>query len=169
MSTTVAVPDWIKRVADDERQRDATRAKQIERDARKVDLVGRHGRRLIDELNAAVVRDVGAFCDEFAGDRSRNVVVDVALPAGGFVVLKPAPSAVSLTVTANTAPASLLCSYSFALTDGLPPREDRVHIMFIDDGGETLRMKHHGTEKMFASADDLSEFLLIPVLTGRPR
>ena len=35
--------------------------------------------------------------------------------------------------------------------------------------GETLLMKHHGTGQVFATADALSEFLLIPVLTGRPR
>jgi len=33
----------------------------------------------------------------------------------------------------------------------------------------TLHMKHHGTGQMFATADALSEFLLIPVLTGRTR
>ena len=59
--------------------------------------------------------------------------------------------------------------YRFTLTDGLPPREDRVNVMFVGDGGETLQMKHHGTGQVFATADVLSEFLLVPVLTGRPR
>jgi hypothetical protein len=40
--------------------------------------------------------------------------------------------------------------------------------MFSGDG-ETLQMKHHGTGRLFATAEALSEFLLIPVLTGRPR
>jgi hypothetical protein len=30
-------------------------------------------------------------------------------------------------------------------------------------------MKHHGTGQVFVTADALSEFLLVPVLTGRPR
>jgi len=169
MSTSVAVADWIRRIADDERQRDIARARQTELAARKNDLVGRQGRRLLDELRAAVVRDAAAFRDEFAGDGSRDVAVDLSLPAGGFAVHKPPPSAVALTVTANADSASLNCSYRFAPTDGMPPREDRLHIMFVDDGGETLRMKHNGTGKTFASADELSEFLLVPVLTGRPR
>jgi hypothetical protein len=169
MSTVVAVADWIKRVADDERRRDAARSEQAAIVARKADLVGRQGRRLLDDLRAAIVRDVSAFRDEFAGDASRDVVVGAAGGDGGFSVRKPAPSAVTLTVTPGQDAASLVCSYRFTPTDGLPPREDRVQIMFIDSGGETLRMKDHGTGRAFATGDDLSEFLLVPVLTGRPR
>ncbi len=169
MSASVAVADWIRRIADDERQRDTARARQIELATRKDDLVARQGRLLLDEVRAAVVRDAGAFRDEFAGDRSRDVAVDLDLSSGGFTVRKPPPSAVSLTVTPNAHAASLMCSYTFTPAGGMPPREDRLHIMFVDDGGETLRMKHDGTGKMFASGDDLSEFLLVPVLTGRPR
>jgi hypothetical protein len=35
--------------------------------------------------------------------------------------------------------------------------------------GEALQVKHHGTGRVFAIADALSEFLLVPVFTGRPR
>jgi len=169
MSTSVAVADWIKRIADDERRRDAVRIEQTAIAARKGDLVRREGQRLVDELRAAVVRDVSAFRDEFVGDRGRDVTVDVAPPDGGFSVRKPPPAAVWLTVTPNLDLATLVCAYGFTTTDGLPPREDRVDVMFVDDGTEALRMKHNGTGKMFACADDLSEFLLVPVLTGRPR
>jgi hypothetical protein len=172
MSTSVAVADvadWIKRVADAERQRDAARARLIELAARKDNLVARQGRRLLDDVRASVVRDAAAFRDEFAGDCSRDVAVDLGLSDGGFAVHKPKPSAVSLTVTASADSASLMCAYSFSPTEGMPPREDRIHIMFVDDGGETLRMKHNGTGKVFMSGDDLSEYLLVPVLTGRPR
>jgi hypothetical protein len=169
MSTSVAVAEWIKRIADDERRRDAVRIEQTAVAARKGDLVRRHGQRLIDELRTAVVRDVSAFRDEFVGDRGRDVTVDVAPPDGGFSVQKPPPSAVSLTVTPNLDLGTLICAYGFTTTDGLPPREDRVDIRFVDDGTEALRMKHNGTGKMFARVDDLSEFLLVPVLTGRPR
>jgi hypothetical protein len=169
MSTGVAAAEWIRRVADDERERDAVRASETARTARKNDLVERQARRLLDEVRTAVVRDAGAFREEFPGDGSRAVAVDVDRPAGGFMVHKPAPSAVSLTVTASADSASLMCVYNFTPTTNLPPREDRVHIIFVDDGKETLRMKHHGTGKTFSSCDDVSEFLLTPVLTGRPR
>jgi hypothetical protein len=169
MSTSVAVADWIKRIADDERRRDSVRVREDELAARKADLVRRNGRRLIDELRATVTRDVKAFRDEFAGDLTRAIVVEAAPPDGGFVVRKPAPAAVSLSVTPNLEGAAMLCHYRFTLANGLPPREDRIDMMFAGDGGETLQMKHHGTGQVFATADALSEFLLVPVLTGRPR
>lgn len=170
MTTSATAADWIKRIADDERERDAVRVREHEAAARKADLVRRNGRRLIDELRAAVTRDVGAFRDEFPGDAARAVVVDTtAASDGGFVVRKPAPAAVMLTVTVNLESAAMVCHYCFTLADGLPPREDRVDMMFAGDGGETLQLKHHGTARVFASADALSEFVLVPVLTGRPR
>jgi hypothetical protein len=172
MSTSVAVADWIKRIVEDERRRDAVRAKESEAIAQKADLVRRNGRRLLDELRAAVTRDVDAFREEFAGDRARDVVVDATLPDGGFVVRKPAPAAVSLTVAPNMETAAMVCHYRFTLADGLPPRDERIDVMFSGDGSgdaATLQMKHHGTGQLFATPDLLSEFLLIPVLTGRPR
>lgn len=169
MSTSVDVADWIKRIVEDERKRDSVRIKEDEVVARKADLIRRHGRRLVDELRVTVTRDIDAFRDEFPGDRARDVVVDASGPDGGFVVRKPAPAAVSLTVAPNLETATVVCHYRFTLTDGLPPREDRVNVMFVGDGGETLQMKHHGTGQVFATADVLSEFLLVPVLTGRPR
>jgi hypothetical protein len=168
-ATRAAVADWIKRIVDDERRRDSVRLREGEIAARKADLVSRNGRRLIDELRATVTRDADAFRDEFPGDPARDIVVDTTAPDGGFTVRKPAPAAVSLSVTPNLDTAAIVCHYRFTLPHGLPPREDRIDIIFAGDGVETLHMKHHGTGQMFATADALSEFLLIPVLTGRTR
>ena len=169
MSTSVMVADWIKRIADDERKRDTVRVREHEVAARKADLVRLNGRRLVDELRATMTRDVEGFRAEFAGDSGRDVVVEAPAPDGRFVVRKPAPAAVSLTVMPNLEAAAMVCAYRFTLPDGLPPREDRIDVMFAGDGGEALQMKHHGTGQVFATADALSEFLLVPVLTGRPR
>jgi hypothetical protein len=111
MGTSVAVADWIKRIADDERRRDTLRVREDELAARKTDLVRRNGRRLIDELRATVTRDVEAFRDEFAGDSARDIVVEATAPDGGFSVRKPAPAAVSLTVTPNLGAAAMVCHY----------------------------------------------------------
>ena len=77
--------------------------------------------------------------------------------------------AVSLTVAPRLEAATMGCHYRFTLTNGMPPREDRFELVFAGDGGEPLQMKHHGTGQLFATADALSEFLLVPVFTGRPR
>ena len=169
MSSSAAAADWIKRIADDERRRDTLRAREEEIAARKADSVLRDGRRLLDELRATVTRDVAAFREEFAGDPARDIVVEGTAVDGGFVVRKPSPAAVSVTVTPNLEAATMVCHFRFTLTNGLPPREDRIDVMFVGDGSEPLHMKHHGTGQVFASPDALSEFLLVPVLTGRPR
>jgi hypothetical protein len=169
MSSSIAIADWIKRIADDERRRDTLRIREEELAARKADLIRRNGRRLIDDLRATVTRDVEAFRAEFAGDPSRDIVVEPNEADGGFVVRKPAPAAVSLTVAPSLEAAAMVCRYRFTLTNGLPPREDRIDVLFAGDGGETIQMKHHGTGQVFTTAEALSELLLVPVLTGRPR
>jgi len=169
MSTGIVVADWIKRIVEDERKRDAVRAREEETAARKAALVRLDGRRLIDELRATLTRDVEAYRDEFAGDRAREIVFDDNPPDGGFVVRRPASPAVSLTVAPRLEAAAVGCHYRFTMTNGLPPREDRLELVFAGNGGETLQLKHHGTGQVFASADAISEYLLVPVFTGRPR
>jgi len=100
---------------------------------------------------------------------ARATLFTEATSDGGFVVHKPAPVAVSLSVTPNLATVTMVCHYRFTLANGLPPREDRFNVVIASDGGETLHLKHHGTGQVFPNADALSEFLLVPVLTGRPR
>ena len=172
MTIGVVTADWIKRIAEDERKRDAVRAREEEIAARKADLVRLNGRRLLDELRATIARDVEAFRDEFAGDPSRDIVVDPVDATGGFVVRKPPSPAVLLTVAPHLERAAMDCHYRFTSTGGLPPREDRLELLFAPDGvagADTLQIKTQRTGQVFASADALSEYLLGPVFTGRPR
>jgi hypothetical protein len=168
---TVSAAEWIKRIADDERRRDAVRAREAEIAARKLRLVNANGQRLIDELRTTVVRDVAAFRAEFDGDRQRQIDLEITESGGGFIVSKPAPPAVALEVIANLDSATIKCRYRFTTANGLPPREERLELVFAGDGKETeaLQIRHNGTGQMFTSSDALSEFLLIPVFTGRPR
>ena len=103
------VADWIKRLVDEERKRDAVRVREKEEAARKGDLVRMHGRRLIDELRATVTRDVEGFRNEFPGDRARHIVLEATEPNGGFVVRKPESPAVSLTVAPQLEAATVAC------------------------------------------------------------
>ena len=169
MTTGAVAADWILRIAEDERKRDAVRAREEETAARKAELIRLNGRRLIDELRAAVARDVEAFRCEFAGDRSRDIVLDSTDATGGFTVRKPASPAVTLTAEPDPATAAMDCRYQFSSAGGLPPREDRVELVFAADGAEALQIRTQRTGQVFANADALSEYLLSPVFTGRPR
>jgi hypothetical protein len=167
--STVVVAEWIKRIADDERKRDAVRAGEKEQAALKADLVRLHGRRLIDELSATIARDVEAFRAEFAPDVSREILMDVTEPHGGFLVRKSSHPGVSLTVEPNLDLGALNCHYCFTPTNGLPPREERFELLISGDGTGLPQLKHHAQGQVFTTADALSEFLLVPVFTGRPR
>jgi len=169
MATDVLIPDWIKRIVDDERTRDAVRQQQEQITARKADLVRVHGGRLIEELRTAVKRDIEAFRGAFAGDRARDIAFSDAPADGGFVVRKPDAPGVCLTVAWPVNAAAGTCHYRFTPANGLPPREDCLDLVFADEGVATLQIRHHGTGQLFATADALSEFLLVPVFTGRPR
>jgi hypothetical protein len=169
MSSTGGASDWIKRIADDERKRDAARLTESAAVARQADLVRVHGRRLIDQLGAAVLRDVESFRREFLDDRTRDVVVDATEPDGGFVVRKLGHPAVSLAINPRLGAGTIACHYRFTMADGMPPRDDRFTLVFSGDGADGLQLKHQGAGRRFATADALSEFLLVPVLTGHPR
>lgn len=162
--------DWITRLADDERKRDEVRLRVTEAAARKADLVRAHGQRLLDELRTTIVRDIDAFRHEFPGDPAREILFEAVPPDGGFVVRKPEFPSVALSVVPLLSAASVRCEYRFTPTNSLPTREDRLEFMFTSDGGDDmLQIKHHGSGQMFTNADALSEYLLAPVFTGRPR
>lgn len=161
--------EWITRLAEDERKRDGVRLRATEVATRKADLVRVHGQRLLDELRTTVVRDIETFRDEFPGDPAREILFEPDQPDGGFVVRKPAYPIATLSVAPHLSAASVSCEYRFTPTNGLPPREDRLEFMFTSAGDDTLQIKHHGTAQVFTNADALSEYLLGPVFTGRPR
>src|SRR5436853_6105387 len=101
MNTDVMVADWIKRVVDDERGRDAARKKETDVAAREADYIRLTKRRLAEELRVTVTRDVEAFRDAFEGDPGRAIVVESTQQADTIVIRKPAPAAASMTVTTH--------------------------------------------------------------------
>jgi hypothetical protein len=161
--------DWIHRLAEDERKRDDVRLRVTDAAARKADLVRIHGQGLLDDLRTTMVRDIEAFRNEFPGDGAREVLFEDGQPEGGFVVRKPQYPTAALNVAPHMQSASVSCRYRFTPTNGLPPREDRLELMFTGNGDDVLHIKHQGTGQVFTTADALSEYLLVPVFTGRPR
>ena len=160
---------WITRLAEEERRRDDLRSRATEAAARQANLVSAHGQRLLNELRTTVARDIATFRDEFPGDKAREIRFEAVQPDGGFAVGKPGCPTAALRVTPRLVAASFSCEYQFTPT-GMPPRQDRLEFTFTSDAGDdTLRIKHHGTGQVFATADALSEYLLVPVFTGRPR
>jgi hypothetical protein len=161
--------DWIARLAEDERRRDEVRNRASAAAQQRASLARVLGGRLIDELRAAVTRDIGTFRQEFPSDQTRVIVFDDSRPDGGFFVEKRAAPAASLEVNPRLENAVVSCRYLFTSNNGLPAREDRVELMFAGDQEESFQIKNQGTGQVYASVEALSEYLLVPVFTGRPR
>jgi hypothetical protein len=159
--------EWITRIADDERRRDAIIAEAAQLAAKETTFVLAHGRRLLDELGSIIVIDVERFRQEFPDDRMREITVTGA-EDGAFEVRRNATYPfVELTVTPQWATATVAGRYRFSPASGLPMREDRFVLVLAAEGGDA-RFKHQHSGRVFASVSALSEYLLTPVFTGRP-
>jgi hypothetical protein len=160
--------EWITRLVDNERKGDALRAGEVEAAARKADFVLRHGPRLINELYTIVTHDVDAFRLEFPGDQDRDLIA-AGEAEGGFTVRKPGYPSVSLSVAPHWEAAVVGCRYRFTPSSGLAVREDRFELVFTPHGDDEARFKHNNSGQVFPTTEALSEYLLTPVFTGRPR
>jgi hypothetical protein len=169
MSSVAGIADWIKRLAEDERKRDALRVAPEEQAGRRADLILRHRRHLVSELQSAILRDVKGFRSEFPDDPSREIVLDATKPDGGFVVRKPAAPPVSLRIDPHLEAGTIACCYRFTSANGLPPRDYRFKLSFAANGDGKPQLTLQGTWRVFPTADAVSEFLLVPVFTGRAR
>src|SRR5436190_10850154 len=161
--------EWITLLAADERKRDDERSRVANAAARRAELLRNHGQQLLDELRSTVERDLDLFRSEFPDDAARAMTFDSTQPSGGFLIRKSVHPAAELSVTPHLTAGSVKCEYRFTPNNGLPSRDDRIDFVLTSGTDNTLLLKHPGTGQVFSNADALSEFLLVPVLTGRPR
>ena len=114
------------------------------------------------------MHDVDSFRNEFPGDQRREIIVDGEAEAG-FAVRKPGGPAVWLSVVPRWDAGTVRCCYSFSSDNGMPAREDRFDLGLARQGDDGARFKLQASGQVFATAEALSEYLLRPVFTGRPR
>ena len=160
-------PEWIARLAVEERGRDAATALARNAAARDAALVTSHGPRLLESLATIVSNDVARFREEFPDDPVRHMAVDLVAD-GGFEVRRSAYPTVTLNVTPQWTAGVVACRYRFKPNADLPVREDRF-VLSVAPLGDAAYFKHQGSGEGFASLPALSEYLLTPVFTGRPR
>ncbi len=159
--------EWITRLASEERGRDAVIALARSVAARDAALVTTHGPQLVESLATTIAGDVARFLEEFPDDPVRHLVLDMSTD-GGFEVRRTGYPAVVLTVTPQWASRVVACRYRFTPGAELPVREDRFTLGFTPVGDDAC-FKHQGSGEVFAGLPALSEYLLTPVFTGRPR
>ncbi len=161
------IHQWVTRLADDERRRDAVIADARQTAARDAAFVLTYGRGLVESLAATIGSDVERFRQEFPDDPVRHMAIEAG-PDGGFEVRRSGYPAVALNVAPEWTTATVSCRYRFTPSAELPTREDRFALVFAPVGDEA-RFKHQGSGQLFADVHALSEYLLTPVFTGRPR
>ena len=160
-------PEWIARLTVEQRGRDAVAASARHTAARDAALVTAHGPQLLESLAMIVSSDVARFGEEFPDDPVHHMAVDLAAD-GGFEVRRTAYPTVALNVTPQWTSGVVACRYRFKPSADLPVREDRF-ALGVSPLGDEACFKHQGSGEGFASLPALSEYLLTPVFTGRPR
>ena len=147
--------EWITRVADDERRRDAVIALATNAAAREAALVTKHGRQLLQALTAIIAGDVARFRQEFPDDPARHTMLDVAADEG-FEVRRSAYPTVALSLTPQWTLGLVACRYRFRPGADLPVREDRFTLGLTPSGDDAC-FKHQGSGEVFARLPALSE------------
>ena len=87
---------------------------------------------------------------------------------GGFSVRRLEAPTAWMAIVLTAAGGLAVVRVLFTSANGKPPRRDLLDFVFTN-ASDTLQLKLHGTAQVFKDSDSLSEYLLVPVLTGRPR
>lgn len=157
--------DWVGRFVETERQRD----KGVRRDAQvataRADATREHVNDLMDSLRERIARDVDAIARQLP---DRIITIEDNPPGGGFIVRRGRYPEARLTVEPHAETGSFRVHYVFSSDIGIlaPPMRE------ICVGGDSVRDLHFletDDHTAWHSLGDLSEYLLMPVLSGHPR
>jgi hypothetical protein len=156
--------DWIAHFVEEERHRGRLRFLEAASAVQQADSAVLHVRKLLELLRARAVSDIERFAREFP---ERQIAYEDH-PGGGFTVRRGHYPEVRLTVEPNEDAGTIALSYVFASQSGvLAPKPTTLELSgraggwphFRDDAGQHA----------FRTTAQLSEYLLVPVFTGRPR
>jgi hypothetical protein len=156
--------DWVSRFAAEERTREEAESRASAKAADRLQTMRFHVRTQLDLLDARVAQDVQAFAREFP---ERAVTME-KLSEGGFRVHRDHYPHVTLTVEPHWDTASLHASYVFVSQAGkVAPKP--IVLELDERSGQGSHFWHDAGQHTFRSLEQLSEYLLVPVFTGRPR
>lgn len=159
------VDDWVKHFIEEERQRQRAHSLEAAATAQRLEDVEIHLRRVVDSLSARVARDVEAFAREFP---ERSLAFEENLLDGGFTVRREHYPEARLTVEPNMNAGTITINYVIASQTGTLAPKPKV----LELGGHTIDTLHFRDESgqhSFRTIGQLSEYLLVPVFTGRLR
>ena len=156
--------DWIGHFVEEERQRERTRLLRTAVASQEAENAALHVRRLMASLGARVSGDVENFARAFP---ERRLSYE-SHPGGGFTARRGHYPEVRLTVEPNEDNGTITLSYVFASQSGvLAPKPSILELS--GQAGGWPHFRDDAGQHAFRSTAQLSEYLLVPVFTGRPR
>ena len=153
--------DWI-----DEKERELRNGQEVERQRADLQLhqariVEAKGRDVFDALVNVVRRDVDRYTEKFKSDPDRRVDCSEK-PPGEFEVYKSVFPAASVTCTLDLPAQAIVAHYVFTRDQSTPPRERWQRIELRVDAADNIAL--HSNLRHFSNPDEVSRFLLEPVL-----
>lgn len=157
--------NWVTHFVEEERQRDQAHSREAEDAARRADHLEFHLRQILDSLGAQVAGDVKAFARAFP---ERAITFEGPSVNGGFTVRRARYPEGRLKVEPDVRAGTIIVDYLFASQAGTLAPKPKV----LELGGhtvDTLHFRDDSEQQAFRTIGQLSEYLLVPVFTGRPR
>jgi hypothetical protein len=157
--------NWISRFIEEERLREKADVREAAAIARQIANDRVHLRSLLNQLSEQVASDVSAFAREFP-DRALSFEGNPL--NGGFTVRRGHYPEVKLSVDANMNAGTIEITYVVSAETGTQTLKPR----FLELGGHasgSLHFRDEPGQQTFRTITQLSEHLLVPVFTGRPR
>ena len=164
-SASTPAADWVTRFVREQRQREQFRHRDARTAAARADEARKHLTELMESLRGHITRDVDAFDRQLPG---WNVTVEDNPPGGGFIVRRGRYPEARLTIEPHPEIEAFHVQYVFASEAGIfapPIREVLVKGDWVHD--RHFALPDEGL--VWHSLEDLSEYLLAPVLSGHPR
>ena len=156
--------DWVTRFVHEERQGEQFRRRDACTAAARADEARKHLAELMGSLREHITRDVDAFDRQLP---DRIVTVEDNPPDGGFIVRRGRYPEARLTIEPHPESEAFHVQYVFASETGIlapPMRELLVK-------GDWVHDRHFAMpdeQLVWHSLEELSEYLLTPVLSGHP-
>ena len=157
------IDDWVLHFVEEERHRRAEEHRDAATTQKAQDRL--HFQNLVDSLRIKVERDVEVFGREFP---DLAVTFEARPLGGGFRVRREHYPTVVLTVEPNLDEGGIAVEYVFASQSGTL-RPSPTFLELAKHAPKAPPFRNDVEQLAFRTTAQLSEYLLVPVFSGRPR
>jgi hypothetical protein len=157
--------DWVQHYVEEERQRSAGEHRAAGATTHEKAQDRLHFQNLVDSLRTRVERDVEAFGQEFP---ELAVTFEATPLDGGFRVRREHYPTAVLTVEPSLDEGGIVVQYVFASQSGTS-RPSPTFLELAAHATKTSPFRNEPEHLAFRTTAQLSEYLLVPVFSGRPR